>query len=121
VLVALCVAGGAYGLRRRARSRTAAADRLKEITGKGRPSTAAPEGMELGMEVEVVEVEPVPWLGAEPPRAIPWEPPEAVADEPPPPATVPRGEYSTGYPSYDASAPPPEPAPALPRVRRRGG
>ena len=117
VLVALCVAGGAYALRRRARSRVEAADRLKEITGKGVPSTAAPEGM----EVEVVDVEPMPSPGAEPPRASPSEPPEEGADEPPPTTAVPRGDYSTGYPSYDASAPPPEPAPALPRVRRRYG
>ena len=87
-----------------------AADRLKEITGKGVPSTAIPEGMaaEAAQEVEAVEVAPAPR-------------PEAVADGPPPTPALLRGDYSTGYPSYDASAPPPEPAPALPRVRRRRG
>ena len=121
VLVTLCVAGGAYAQRRRARSRAEAADRLKEMTGKGRPSTAAPGGADVAQEVEAVEVERMPWPGTEPPRAIPREPDAAVADGPPPPTAVPRGDYSTGYPAYDASAPPPEPAPALPRVRRRGG
>ena len=104
-LVTLCAAGGAYGLRRRARSRAAAANMLKEITGKDLPSASAPEVQEAVKEVDVLEVEPD-------------RPSTAGA---PPTTAVPRGDYSTGYTTYDTSAPPPEPVPALPHVRRRGG
>jgi hypothetical protein len=124
-LVALCVAGGAYGLRSRARSRAESADRLKEITGKGRDIGTGPgaEGIaEAELETGVLVVEPVRRAAAGPPRGSPTEQPfQSDPEGPLRTPAVPRGEYATSYTSYDGSAPPPEPAPVLPRVRRRGG